>query len=106
MSGWRWNPRIAAVCLALFLVVQLTIPLSRMIGGDDDSQRFGWQMFTAASFFDFEVVTPSGVIQIDPDDVLAKPRGDMHLDDLLPPYLCAIYPEAIRVTWSEGELEC
>jgi hypothetical protein len=106
MNGWRWNPRLAAVCLGLFLVIQLSIPTVRLLIEHDRAERFAWQMFTFATAFEFTVITADGEQEVDLEDVLARPRADMPIEELVPPHLCATVDGAIRVVWQDGELEC
>jgi len=99
---------VASAITALFLVVQLTIPTVLLFAGDDRSQRFGWQMFSKPAPAPTYVVTVSTGEQVTIDlfAVLARPRGDLPLDDLIPPHACATVPGAVRVIWEGGSLEC
>ena len=107
MTGWRWNPRIAAVCLVLFLIVQLTVPIVRITQEADRATRFGWQMFTRSAFvIDFTVTTASGQVEVALDDVLVVLRGELPLEELIPPHLCSTVEGARQVSWEGGELEC
>ncbi len=105
MSDWRGTRPLAYVILAVILCLQLALPLSRL--GTDD-RRFGWKMFS-------EEGTPLGLgvhttdgseIEIDPGDYMAMVRVDVDILDLLPPHLCTVVPDAARVTWEGGSLEC
>jgi len=55
---------------------------------------------------DFEVETASGTEEVEIGRYLAQERADLDLTGSLPEHLCEAVPEAIRVTWETGELEC
>jgi hypothetical protein len=104
VSDWRKSTVVAATAIAVYLVVQFAIPISRI---GDDARRFGWQMFSTAQFApEFVVVTPTGEIDIDHRDHVAMSRADVDFERLLPPHLCRVVPGAVSVRWEEGELEC
>jgi hypothetical protein len=92
--------------LVAFLIVQLAIPTILLFGERDRSARFGWQMFTYAAAFEVSVLTASGSRVVPLEEVLARPRADMPLDKIVPPYLCANVVGALRVVWDGGSLEC
>jgi hypothetical protein len=89
-----------------FLVIQLTIPMVRLTQEHDRSQRLGWQMFSFVTAVEFTVVTETGEAKVDYDAVLARPRGDLALEDLIPPHVCATFDGAVRVVWDGGSYEC
>lgn len=99
---------MAGVVLAVFLVVQLSVPTVLFLRGDDRSQRFGWQMFSKNSpAVEFTVMLASGSeLTVAPGDVLARHRGDLPLVDLIPPHLCATIDGAVRILWDGGSREC
>jgi hypothetical protein len=106
VRNWRTSRPTAALLIALFLIIQLTLPISRL--GDDSAKRFGWQMFSKSS-------TPPGFVvrmndgaevEISLDDYTAILRADIALIDRMPPHLCAIMPDALSVTWQTGEFQC
>lgn len=105
MRGWRCSPRVAVFVIAAFAVAQLAIPVSRFGGPDTD--RFAWQMFsTYAPDPGFVVEVNGGRITIDLETYMARARADIPITDLLPEHLCAVIPDAVRVTWNEGVEEC
>ncbi len=107
MSDWRWTPKAAVTVMALFLAFQLTVPAILLFTENETSQRFGWQMFShAVPDPGFAVVTAAGERKVTLDEVLAGPRADLPLDELVPPFLCTAVPGAIRVTWIKGSYEC
>jgi hypothetical protein len=104
VKGWRRSPVVAAASIAVFLAVQLAIPISRI---GDDARRFGWQMFSTAQFApEFVVVTATEEIEIDHRDYVAMPRADVDFETLLPPHLCVVVPAAVSVRWEGGEHQC
>ncbi len=106
MADWRRSPVVALVAICLFAVVQLTIPTSRL-GPPHIPERFAWQMFSnVPDSTGFEVETPSGTEEVEIGRYLAQERADLDLTDSLPEHLCDVVPEAIRVTWESGDLEC
>lgn len=105
MRDWRRSRLIAGLVIGVFLLVQLSIPLSRM--GDESARRFGWQMFSSASSTpEFVVTTDTGEVEIDVGDFMAMIRADVDIVTLIPPHLCQVVPEARSVTWEEGSYEC
>jgi hypothetical protein len=97
---------VAVVGVALFVVLQLAIPISRM-GSDEGPQRFGWQMFsTVGEAIEFTVHTPTGTVIIDLEDVMARARSDVPLEELLPPHLCNTVEGAESVTWDDKSYQC
>ena len=106
MTEWRKSPIVAAAAVVLFVVLQLAIPISRM-GSNEGPQRFGWQMFsTVGEAIELTVHTPTGTVVIDLEDVMARARGDIPLEKLLPPHLCNTVEGAEFVTWGEKRYEC
>lgn len=99
---------MAGFLLAVFLGVQLSVPTVLVIRGDERSQRFGWQMFSKGSpATEFTVVLGSGEeVTVTPGDVLARPRGDLPLIELIPPHLCATFNGAVRILWEGDSREC
>jgi len=106
VRSWRRSGALALVVIGLFLAVQIAVPVSR-IGVHDSARRFGWQMFsTAQETPAFVVITESGAVEVELDDYVAGPRGDVDIDGLLPPHLCNVVSGAVRVTWDSGDHEC
>ena len=106
MIEWRKSPTVTAVSVALFVILQLAIPISRM-GDTEQAQRFGWQMFsTVGESFEFTVQTLTGNLVIDLEEVMARARGDIPLEELLPPHLCETVEGAETVTWDDKSYKC
>lgn len=106
MREWRKSPVVALVAIALFAILQVTIPLMRL---DDDAraQRFGWQMFSTYSpQIEFTVNTQEGTEPVDIDEIVARLRADLPLEEVVPPYICETTPSALEVTWDGQEYEC
>ena len=94
------------IVIAVFLTVQLTLPIGRL-GPHESARRFGWQMFSVAREDPtFVVATDSGQSVIDLNDYMAGARGDVDIVGFLPPHLCSVVPGAVRVTWDSGEYRC
>ena len=55
---------------------------------------------------EFTVHTPAGDESIALDSVLARVRGDLDLDALLPPFLCETIEGATTVTWDDQTFTC
>ena len=106
MTEWRKSRTVAAASVALFVILQLAIPLGR-IGDAEQIQRFGWQMFsTLGEPIEFTVHTSTGSLVIDLEEVMARVRGDIPLEELLPPHLCSTVEGAETVTWDDKRHEC
>ena len=106
MRGWRIKGSVAAVALAVFFVIQLSIPITRF-GNHEVTQRFAWQMF--AGFVpapQFVVLTPDGDRDVALDDFMAWPRADIDIVAYLPAHLCDVVHDALAVTWETGSLTC
>lgn len=107
MVGWRWKPAVALVVVAVFLLVQVGVPVTRMLDETTGMSRFGWQMFSqAAEATVFTVITPDGEQRVGSREVLARARGDLPLTELVPPYLCDTVRDAVLVRWEGGEHQC
>ena len=105
-SGWRWNPRVALTAVVVFLLTQLTIPVVQLSQEHDRAQRFGWQMFAYSTSGLYIAHTEQGEREIDLDEILARPRADIDLDQIVPAHVCRTRDDVIRVTWDGGALEC
>jgi len=106
VRSWRTSGALALVVILLFLAVQIAVPVSRL-GTHESARRFGWQMFsTAQETPAFVVITESGVVEVELDDYMAGPRGDVDIVGLLPSHLCNVVSGAVRVTWDSGDHEC
>ena len=105
MTRWRQSSVVTIVGIGLFLAIQLAIPLARL--GNNEASRFGWQMFaTVGSPVEFTVHTDTGSELVDLDVYMARVRGDMALEDRLPPHLCTTIDDATSVTWNQSSYEC
>lgn len=106
MTDWRRSRIVAGFAVALFLVVQIGIPLARL-GEGDRTERFGWQMFTAAEEApEFVVVTADSEIEVELLDYLARARADIDIVGSMPEHLCTVIPGAVSVSWQTGEFKC
>ena len=105
MRNWRESPLVAYTFLSILLVAMLTIPLVRL--GTDESTRFSWQMFShTSSTTDFTVHTATGEETVSLADLMARPRTDLPLTDIVPLHLCESVSSAISVSWDSGEYTC
>lgn len=105
MAGWRRASATAVLVVALFLIVQLAVPISRF--GDDSTRRFGWQMFSLVRPSpQFVVTTSTGEVEIDLSEYMARVRDDVDVVALLPPHLCLVIRGAENVTWEDGSHQC
>lgn len=106
MGNWRSNKKTAVIAIVVFLIIQVGIPLDRL-HPPETPQRWGWQMFSRApNHVEFYVETPTGITQADFRQYMARTRGDIDLTKSMPAHLCSIEPNAVRVTWDSGTLEC
>lgn len=105
MTDWRKSPLAAGLIIAMFVVIQLVIPISRLT--DDSPRRFGWQMFSVARGAPtFVAETNSGDVEIDLDDFVARARGDIDLEEVLPTHLCRVIPDADSIAWESEQHQC
>lgn len=106
MTQWRTSHLVAGVVIALFLIVQLTIPIVQ--AGSDAPERFAWQMFSKGeSAPDFVIVLSNGETQpIELADYVAAGRAEIDYDEYMPPHLCSVIPDAVEITWEEGAHRC
>lgn len=106
MIDWRQSRVVAGTILALFFVVQLAIPISRL--GDERGQRFGWQMYSreVRAIPEFGVITGDGEVAIDILDYLPTSRIEVDVAMYLPAHLCDVIPEAVSVSWEGGSHRC
>ena len=94
-------PRRRAVALgvALFLVVQIVVPLIQL--GQPRPAHFGWQMFSGYPPFPtyWIVLADGSAREIDVHDHIGVRRLDADYHSVLPDYLRRTYPEAVAVRW-------
>lgn len=106
MSSWRRSGFVAAATTAVFLVVQLAIPITRL-AQTDRAERFGWQMFSVArSAPKFVVETDTGDREIVLEEYMARVRADIEITGLLPSHLCEVLPGAVVVSWDGTSHQC
>ena len=106
MYDWRRSPTIALVATTLILAIQVAMPALRF-GPPDTPQRWAWQMFSKPPYsVEFTIETLRGAEVADLETYSAHPRGDLDLTGTMPAHLCAMHPEATRVTWDAGSFEC
>jgi hypothetical protein len=106
VSSWRKSGPFAVFVAGLVVLIQLCVPVSRLIDGDE-ATRFGWQMFSGSRAFpELVVETPQGDVDIALSDYLIRQRVEIDVADVLPPHLCDEIPNAIAVTWADGEYRC
>lgn len=102
---WQRSPRLAAIVVVGWMLVQLAIPTWRLAA--DGQDRFAWRMFsTFEARPTFVVHTPNDQRVVDLHEVTARLRGDLDLEAHLPDHLCRIVGDAVRITWHEGEHLC
>jgi hypothetical protein len=105
MKNWRESRVAATLFIAVFVAIQLTVPISRL--SEEGPRRFGWQMFSVARGAPtFVAHTDSGDIEIELADFVARARGDIDLEEVLPSHLCSVLADANSVSWENGQLEC
>lgn len=105
MTSWRQSRILASLVVFAFLAVQISLPIQRAV--DEDSRRFGWQMYSASDPApDFVVSTSEGSEEISLADYTPVIRTDVPYAELIPPHLCSAVPDAQRVTWGNGTFEC
>ena len=90
----------AAAFFALFLVIQTAVPL--ILLGAPRPARFGWQMFSGRQQrARFSLIMRDGTRQpVNLGLYVAQSRGEVDLEDALPPHLCRVVPElaAVQIT--------
>ena len=105
MADWRKTRWAAFLVIGCFVLVQLTLPLTRI--GADDPTRFGWQMYSSPRPLpDFFIVTSTGEVPVDVSEHTASIRVESDYVAVLPPHLCAVTPDAVRISWDGGGYEC
>jgi hypothetical protein len=98
-AGRRLTLRELAVacCCALFLAVQLGVPLAQLWA--PRPARFGWQMYSVLSVRPrFTLLLADGSRQeVDITAYTANMRGDMAFEQFMPPHLCRQFPRATAI---------
>ncbi len=93
--------RAVTWCFALFLAIQIVVPLHRL--AQPRTQPFGWQMFSSIAGHRFELESPDGSSrQIDPEDFVLHYRAEIDYRDHLPQLLCEQFPDASAVVATNG----
>lgn len=109
-SAWGWRPPeiAAAVVFLAVLVLQVAVPLQRLVAvaaGEPAPARFGWQMYNRApERLEVVVVLDDGGEQaVGPSSMLVQPRAEVPIEELLPA-LCTASPRAraVAVTPESG----
>lgn len=94
MRSGRSTRQVAAmVFVAIFMAVQVTVPLALL--ASERPARFGWQMYSGArSGATFRAVHHDGsIVPVSIGDYLPHARLDMDLTTLLPKHVCQINAE-------------
>ncbi len=89
---------IAACFFAVFLAVQILVPLAQFMWAPRPA-RFGWQMYAVASAAPrFELIMRDGTAKpLDITPYVTSLRGDVPLARFLPQHLCTLFPGAAAV---------
>lgn len=95
-----WSPRTvaAAAFVALFVAVQVTVPVLALDG--PRPARFAWQMYSVLGEppAQYSVQLADGSARaVDQADHVAYPRPDVRVAEHLPAHLCASVPGATSV---------
>lgn len=98
---WTFGQRGAAAFFIVFLLLQIGIPLVKLLG--PRPARLGWQMFSSYVVQpEVEVVYRDSTVAIDQTRYLAHLRSEMRTGDQLPKHLCRVLPRAQDVVVSNG----
>ena len=98
--------RVAATAFfVLFLLIQTGMPLVQLWA--PRPARFGWQMFSATPQRNrFSLVMRDGTGQpVDLRLYVAQSRGEVDLEEALPPHLCRVVPDvaSVRITAADSK---
>jgi 23S rRNA U2552 (ribose-2'-O)-methylase RlmE/FtsJ len=95
--SWTSKNKLALVIIVLFLSIQIGVPLARL--WSPRPARFGWHMWsTVPPRLEIDLVMRDGSSQ--PANLrpyVAQARGELDLDNSLPPHLCRMLPEVAAV---------
>jgi hypothetical protein len=95
----RWSAKdlLTVVFVGSYLLVQTVVPLMALTRSRP--ARFGWQMFSATpSGVAFTLIFDDGRRQVtDVRPFIGQTRGELVLDDDLPPHLCRLNPGVVAV---------
>jgi hypothetical protein len=89
---WTSTSVAAATFFLLFLLVQTLVPAVLLWA--PRPARFGWQMFSAKPrVFRYVLVLRDGTSRpVELGRYLAQSRGEVAMDEALPPHLCRVVP--------------
>ncbi len=106
VSSWR-SSRLALVLFCLILLVQVSIPASRL-NQHDLAPRFGWQMFSVRVVAPtIEVTNDDGSTRtIELEDKMARVRADIDIARHMPAHLCATIDNAVTLAIDGVEIKC
>lgn len=91
----RARRRAVTVFCAVFVAIQVLVPLSRLPG--PEVRPFGWQMFSAVSDYRLQVEYRDGSTEtLEPADYLARHRPEVDYR-ALPEFLCSRIPDAVQI---------
>jgi hypothetical protein len=95
----------AAAFFTLFLLIQTGVPLVQL--WSPRPARFGWQMFSAThKRARYSLVMRDGTSRpADLSQYIAHSRGEMDLEQALPPHLCRVVPDiaSVQITPPESK---
>ncbi len=98
------SQKVALVFIILFLSIQITVPVAKLLS--PRPARFGWHMWTIIPpRRDVVLLMRDGSSQ--PADLrpyLAQARGELDLDDILPPHLCQMMPDVAAVRYRSDRM--
>jgi hypothetical protein len=96
-DSWTATSAVKAAFFVLFLLIQVGVPLLRL--WSPRPARFGWQMFSASpQQIAFSLVLRDGTSQpVSLGRYVAQSRGEVDLEDRLPPHLCRVVPDVASV---------
>jgi hypothetical protein len=97
----RTGTRVAVTAFSvLFLMIQTVVPLHRLWA--PRPARFGWQMFSGRQQrARFSLILRDGTRQpLNLGLYVAQSRGEVDLEEALPPHLCRVVPDlaAVQIT--------
>lgn len=101
---WTLGQRGTAAFLIVFLLLQLGIPLAKLLG--PRPARLGWQMFSSYVVQPtISVVYRDSTVVIEQARFLAHLRGEIRTGDRLPVHLCRVLPQVQAVVVQDGAAE-
>ncbi len=104
-APWTTKSVVAAAFFTLFLSIQIGVPLIRLWA--PRPARFGWQMFSARQQRPrFSLVLRDGTSRpVNLGPYVAQSRGEVDLENALPPHLCRTVPDvaSVQITAPDAE---